>query len=378
MAAANSETGAQLLVRLGEKSSLDKLDPALIPPEFVPRPGDVVEVYGGSGAGKTELLLNVTATCILPPSWEGINIGGIGTSVVFLDTEQQFSMVRLFTIMESRVNEALAHRSEGTPDKGNDQLGCSDNQFAHTDHDREERKGNTKKCGHNASDVRDDQREQHISHNLEGNSKQSLFSPSEEEVESFLKSCLKKLYIVKIVTSDQLIITLHSLESLLANQCGISVVLVDTISAFHWLDKMSGGDSVLHQGTNQKLAFTALSRLLKDYHLVAFAAKAALVTKRAQSDPDAEHGDDSRTPHSRATPSALGFTPRTEHHEFMSKEWTRLVSHRIVLERHDSSAPLMVNGIQVYSTFSAVLSQRTTNKIHTSHFIVTAQGIVHV
>ena len=37
--------------------------------------GDVIELYGSEGSGKSELLLNATAQCVLPKKSSGVLIG---------------------------------------------------------------------------------------------------------------------------------------------------------------------------------------------------------------------------------------------------------------------------------------------------------------
>ena len=40
------------------------------------RPGHVLEACGGSGCGKTELLVQAAVTCILPEEADGVRYGG--------------------------------------------------------------------------------------------------------------------------------------------------------------------------------------------------------------------------------------------------------------------------------------------------------------
>nr|XP_054767459.1 DNA repair protein XRCC2-like [Lytechinus pictus] len=366
--AAISETGAQLFARLGEKPSLARLNPKLIPPGLEPRPGDVVEVYGSSGSGKTELLLNLTATCVLPEQWKGIDIGGLGTSVVFVDTDHQFSMLRLFALLEHKVTNAI-HRMK-----------LKDNI---EDHDQ----GKARTCvGSECPDKNSDgiDRDACVQQNTKVNiqcaprttpsADQSTDGahyspPSEEEVEGFIKACLKRLYIVKIASSNQLVITLHSLESLLASQCDISVLMMDSVSAFYWLDRMKG-DGAQHQGVNQKLAFTILSRLVQDYHLVLFATKAALVAKQPQHEFWSRLDSASETDCSHQTSSTSSLKLSTEHHEFMGQEWTKLVTHRLVLEHRDhmtSNGPI--------SSFMSALKHKTSGNMYSCQFTIDEQGI---
>lgn len=46
--------------------------------------GDVVEIYGPSGSGKSEVLINVVARCVLP-AW----LGGEERTAVFFDNGER-------------------------------------------------------------------------------------------------------------------------------------------------------------------------------------------------------------------------------------------------------------------------------------------------
>ncbi|PIK48500.1 putative DNA repair protein [Apostichopus japonicus] len=105
--AGGSETGAQLLARLGSRPSLQGLCPLLFGEEY-PKPGGLIEFCGESGTAKTECLLNFAVSCILPPNWNGYALGGVGSGVVFIDTQSQFSMLRAFTLLEKRVTSSIS------------------------------------------------------------------------------------------------------------------------------------------------------------------------------------------------------------------------------------------------------------------------------
>ena len=189
---------------------------------------------------------------------------------------------------------------------------------------------------------------------------ESVSKPSDEEVEAFLKTCLKRLYVIRIATSDQLVVTLHSLESLFASQSDISVLMIDSVSAFHWLDRMKGGDGALQQTANQRLAFSVLARLLKDYHLVAFATKAALISKQTRNDHGSHLDLDNEETSGGSTPRS-SQNINTEHYEFLSKEWTKLVTHRLILERQDH-----VTSDGPTSTFVSLLKHKASGNMNFS------------
>lgn len=73
---AADETAAQLLARTFVaplRTGLPLIDRFL---SF--RGGQVLEVAGGSGVGRTTALLQVAATCVLPEVFEGVAYGGRG------------------------------------------------------------------------------------------------------------------------------------------------------------------------------------------------------------------------------------------------------------------------------------------------------------
>jgi DNA-repair protein XRCC2 len=43
--------------------------------------------------------------CILPKEWEGIYIGGLGKSVMYLDLDCRFDVLRLAQILRKRIAE---------------------------------------------------------------------------------------------------------------------------------------------------------------------------------------------------------------------------------------------------------------------------------
>ncbi|KAK7487263.1 hypothetical protein BaRGS_00021491 [Batillaria attramentaria] len=98
------ESGAQLLARLGPRPPLQGLTPALFGSE--PAPGDVVELYGGEGVGKTELLLHTVTTAVLPATWRNRCLHGNQAQVIWLDTDLKFSVLRLAVLLEHRILNA--------------------------------------------------------------------------------------------------------------------------------------------------------------------------------------------------------------------------------------------------------------------------------
>lgn len=66
---------------------------------------NIVEIIGPSPSAKTEILLQVAVTCILPKNWNGIQYGGFGHSVLFLDLDCRLDIFRLSQSLKQRIAE---------------------------------------------------------------------------------------------------------------------------------------------------------------------------------------------------------------------------------------------------------------------------------
>eukprot|EP00457_Paulinella_chromatophora_P011903 gb/GEZN01012070.1/.p1 GENE.gb/GEZN01012070.1/~~gb/GEZN01012070.1/.p1 ORF type:complete len:337 (-),score=45.07 gb/GEZN01012070.1/:49-1059(-) len=67
--------------------------------------GDVMEVVGSSGAGKTEMLYHIALNSVLPETYDGMVFGGSDRGVCFVDLDYRFSIVRLNVLFESLVSD---------------------------------------------------------------------------------------------------------------------------------------------------------------------------------------------------------------------------------------------------------------------------------
>ena len=234
----------QLLARLHCKPPLTCLETTLLPDTTAQR--SVYELCGPEGCGKTQLLLHLVVNAILPRHWRGVDIAGLCVGVVYVDLDYKFNMIRLTTILETRIQGALSV-------SGGDQ------------------------------------------------------DPS--QVEELIKQCLSRLYVVRCSSSSQFLITLHSLETLLGNNPDISLLVIDSVSEFYWIDRSVSGGTSGRTNTN-KLMVEALRKLLNTYNLVVFCAKAELFEQRTHDG-----------------------NPDRGHQDFMGPHWSRLVTHRWTLSK---------------------------------------------
>ncbi|XP_022070719.1 DNA repair protein XRCC2 [Acanthochromis polyacanthus] len=273
-----SESGAQLFARLEGRRCLKDIEPHLFPEDGGPDHGEVVELCGMEGTGKTELLYHLLCRCVLPEA-----AGGLEVDVVFVDTDYSLDMLRLVSILDSRLNTALS----------------------------------------------------------------SSFSAGSEE--AALRSCLSRLLVVHCSSSSQLLLTLHFLETSLSSRPSLALLLIDSISAFYWLDRCGGGASVTKQEEKLSKCAELLGRLLRDYRVTVFASCHAI--RRSSSGPSSSSDS------------------------YLCRSWQRLVSHRLLCSRQDPAVDREQRRRQVFTVRCTSSSSCRVKAFRSSSFYVTDGGV---
>ena len=238
----------QLFARLGAKQRLGTLDLPLF--TSLPSlggglcPGDLVEVTGGEGSGKTEILLNIVARCVLPRRWCGQEIGGREVEAVWVSTDHKLDLLRLVAILEGGVGHGPANRDGGAAD-------------------RQLQEQNTSGCGRT------------------GESGSEKDQEESSDYKAVVMSCLSRLHVVHCTSSTELELTLQSLRlSFLSAHPDVCALFLDNVAEFHWLDRAEAGS--LHGAqVRQSLWVNALQLLMEEHHLVVFAARPLLFTPAA-------------------------------------------------------------------------------------------------
>lgn len=239
----------QLFARLGAKQSLGTLDlplfSSLPSPGGVLCPGDVVEVIGEEGSGKTEILLNITAQCVLPSSWHGREIGGKEVEVVWVCTDYKFDVLRLVAILEGKViaiGEKTIERCPSTQRAINSKIGT---QLQHTVHPAPSKDPDLKL-----------------------------------EYRTLITSCLSRVHIINCNSSTELGVTLQSLrQSFLPAHPDVCALVLDNVAEFYWVDRADAG-STRGSDIKQSVWVNSLHRLIEDHHLVIFAARPLLFARK--------------------------------------------------------------------------------------------------
>ncbi|NXY82506.1 XRCC2 protein, partial [Alcedo cyanopectus] len=142
--------------------------------------------------------------------------------------------------------------------------------------------------------------------------------------EEIIKQCLGRLFLVSCSSSTQLLLTLYSLENMFCSHPSLCLLMVDSISAFYWIDRSNGGESLPLQEMNLKKCANFLEKLVREHHLVLFATTQTLMQK--------------------STNPAEGFCPLKLHHEtdtdyrpYLCKSWQQMVTHRIFFSKQCNS-----------------------------------------
>lgn len=94
------------------------------------------------------------------------------------------------------------------------------------------------------------------------------------DCKELISSSLSHLHVVMCDSMDELILSLYSLKTFLKNHPEVCALFIDNIGTFWWTDKVesSAGDVV------QQRWSTALAELIREFHLIVFAAR-PLLTK---------------------------------------------------------------------------------------------------
>ena len=92
------------------------------------RAGDVVEFYGAEGMEKSEILLKIIATCVLPKSWYGVTLPGRNVDVLFISNDCKVDLMRLAAIMEDIV---FSHGAVSIPQAKRNELIASSLEHLH-------------------------------------------------------------------------------------------------------------------------------------------------------------------------------------------------------------------------------------------------------
>ncbi|KAF8775197.1 hypothetical protein HU200_004596 [Digitaria exilis] len=292
--------------------SLSSRPPITLPPPLhrAPlRPGNVVEIAGPSNSGKSHLLLMAAVQCILPKEWEGIYFGGLGKSVMYLDLDCRFDVLRLAQILRNRIAEG----------QGSTHL----------------RNGDLEK-----DDTEDE---------FQSSFENALFS-----------DCMQRFFYVRCYNSSGFTAALKTVQSRSRSEVlgvGIYFVMIDSIGAFYWIDRASHPtrdhkgkslQSVTETVVHEIRMFLQLQPALVLVTKAPIYAEGSTTTNDFNRDSSKYLLEDSTV--SRCSRQEEGRT--LSYRDYMPSIWQSFVTHRINLQVEEAEVP-SVQENEVLSTYTS-------------------------
>ncbi|KAK1173990.1 DNA repair protein XRCC2-like [Acipenser oxyrinchus oxyrinchus] len=180
---------------------------------------------------------------------------------------------------------------------------------------------------------------------------QRLPQSSEETV----RQCLRRLFLVHCSSTVQLLLTLHYLENMLWT-------VVDSISAFYWIDRNGGGESLAQQEASLRKCTELLEKLISDYHLVLFASTQAIVQWYA---PEASRTAEAGTPWKQRPSADAGYSK-----PYLCRSWQSMVTHKMVFSKK-TLVDTLKDDKQVFSVVSSHTKSKITSRCS---FLITDGG----
>ncbi|XP_055038618.1 DNA repair protein XRCC2 [Misgurnus anguillicaudatus] len=181
-------------------------------------------------------------------------------------------------------------------------------------------------------------------------------------------SCLRRLSVVHCNSSAQLLLTLHYLENSFTIQSFPALLVIDSISAFYWVDRYSGGDSIVFQEANLKKCTNLLDKLRKNYGIVIFATTHAIMRNYGTAS-DSGLSDvpgSSLSWRWKSVDSATDFNK-----PYLCRAWQRIVTHRLLFTKSHVSN----DHKQVFSTACTSIMTKGVKKCL---FVVIEDGIKYL
>ena len=143
--------------------------------------------------------------------------------------------------------------------------------------------------------------------------------------EEMVKHCLGRLFLVYCSSSTQLLLTLCSLETMLCRHPSVCLLILDSLSAFYWIDRVNGGESVNLQESTLRKCSQLLEKLVNEYRLVLFATTQSIMQKASNP----EEGPS-------CARNCLSDVD-VDYRPYLCKAWQRVVKHRILFSKQNDS-----------------------------------------
>ncbi|KAF2078144.1 hypothetical protein CYY_000528 [Polysphondylium violaceum] len=234
--------------------------------------GGVIELYGSSGTRKSETLLYILIQCLLPsyPPFNGNQIG-----VVYFDNDYKFDILLFRSLLFEKYKSLI-------------------NDY---------------------------------------NTTASMIDIDEEKFNVLYKDCCSRLFIVRCKDSFQFMVALRGMPEFIRNTSGsikpnekepleIRLIMIDSISAFYWVDQCGEGLNV-----KPKLIWLdPIRRLLTEFSMMIIATKQTIFSPVSSNNNNIVYNQQQDHDH----PTTVNQNV-IQHKEFLGLEWTKLVKYRKIM-----------------------------------------------
>ncbi|XP_037691691.1 DNA repair protein XRCC2 [Choloepus didactylus] len=177
-------------------------------------------------------------------------------------------------------------------------------------------------------------------------------SQSSEEI---IKYCLGRFFLVYCSSSTQLLLTLYSLETMFCSHPSLCLLILDSLSAFYWIDRVNGGESVNLQESILKKCSLFLEKLVNEFRLVLFVTTQTIMQKTSNP----AEGPSFAFKHQCDTD--------VDYRPYLCKAWQQIVKHRFFFSKLDGS--------KSSNQFSLVSRHLKSNNTKKHFFIIRESGV---
>ncbi|XP_074171209.1 DNA repair protein XRCC2 [Rhinolophus sinicus] len=175
-----------------------------------------------------------------------------------------------------------------------------------------------------------------------------------QSCEETVKCCLGRFFLVHCSSSTQLLLTLYSLETMFCSHPSLCLLILDSLSAFYWIDRANGGERVNLQESALKKCSQLLEKLVNEYRLGLLATTQSIMPKAA----DWAEGPGSACSHARDT--------RVDYIPYLCKAWQQVVKRRLFFSKDDSKTS---------NQFALVSRHLKNNNLKHHVFIIGESGV---
>ena len=160
----------------------------------------------------------------------------------------------------------------------------------------------------------------------------------------------------------------------------LSLLIIDSISAFYWMDRSGGGDSVAKQEVTLRKCSELLARLLRDYRISVFASTHAIMRNYGNWSSD-RLGESSDAASSLPSWRKWSSAQASDYdRQYLCKPWQRLVTHRLLLARAETGLGTREQRhvFSATSTSSCSTSYSSSNRprgVRNFSFVITDGGL---